>query len=122
MDEQRLRLGQAIRAARERKGWTQAELGKKVGAARETVGNWETGTTTPRNKIAALEETLGVRLSGGDVGGEQQDSATQMSIPEDAIEGLSPRGLREMKRRLEARAYIIRRELDRDEQMREGDE
>jgi DNA-binding XRE family transcriptional regulator len=53
-------IGQAIRAAREAKGLTQPELGVLVGAARETISRWETGTYTivPRTKIA-LESVLG---------------------------------------------------------------
>lgn len=51
--------GDEIRAARERAGLTQQQLGAAVGVGLRTVGNWERGTTVPRNRLAMLESVLG---------------------------------------------------------------
>lgn len=37
-------LGQRVRAAREARGWSQAELGRQVGLSGSAVGRIETGT------------------------------------------------------------------------------
>jgi transcriptional regulator with XRE-family HTH domain len=52
-------LGRRIKAARERRGWTQAQLGLEVGVGARTVGGWERGETTPMNRMGKLEEVLG---------------------------------------------------------------
>lgn len=51
--------GELIRAARERAGLSQEQLGALVGAHRASVGNWEKGTP-PRNKLGKLQEVLGL--------------------------------------------------------------
>ena len=40
-------LGQRLRAARQRKRWSQAELAERLGASLNTVSRWECGHTTP---------------------------------------------------------------------------
>lgn len=51
--------GRQIRAARERMGWTQADLAAAVGVGMRTVGNWERGDTVPKNRMAKLEHLFG---------------------------------------------------------------
>ena len=47
--------------ARERKGWTQAQLGEKVGVTEYTVFRWEHREAKPRSKyLLKLMEVLGV--------------------------------------------------------------
>lgn len=58
------RIGTSVKRARERKRWTQRELAAALGVNIKTVDNWENGRTSPRNSIGALEEVLGVSLSG----------------------------------------------------------
>lgn len=113
-----MRLGERIRIARERKGLTQAELAQEVGVARETVGNWETGQTSPRNKLTKLEEALSVQLAkrngegdskpryrlGLDVGVDSIGWAV-VQIPDEATEGLTEPELEELKAELNARAW-----------------
>lgn len=82
-------LGDRIRAARERKGLTQEGLGELIGVARETVGNWETGVSSPRNKMGALRDVLGDSLDGS-VSATDQDAGVLGSLPAEAIEGLGP--------------------------------
>lgn len=46
---------------RKSKGWSQEELGDKLGVTRQTVSKWELGSTTPEmGKIAALSELFGI--------------------------------------------------------------
>lgn len=109
------KLGERIRSARERLGMTQAELGEAVGAARETVGNWELGTTSPRNKLGKLREVLGENLDGS-VGAPDQDGGVLLSLPPDAFAGLSlsdrEEAISAAKAALLERAREIRRRLD----------
>lgn len=86
-------LGDRIRRAREQRGWTQAQLAAEVGVARETIGNWETGASNPRNAMGRLEHVLGKPLAGdlsASVRGAQDDvDAVLLDLPEEALEGLS---------------------------------
>ena len=50
--------GPEIRAARERKGWTQQQLAAEIKVGQRTIGNWERGETVPKNRMAALEAVL----------------------------------------------------------------
>lgn len=46
---------------RRRKGWSQEELGEKLGVTRQTVSKWELGATTPEmEKLAAISELFGI--------------------------------------------------------------
>jgi transcriptional regulator with XRE-family HTH domain len=55
-------LGTAIKRARERRRWTQRDLADKLGVDIKSVSNWETGRTSPKNSIGALEDVLGISL------------------------------------------------------------
>jgi transcriptional regulator with XRE-family HTH domain len=57
-------LGILIRRARERKHWTQAQLADAVGVSSRAVGDWERDVKAPRNRLGALEQVLGVDLTG----------------------------------------------------------
>ena len=50
-------LGEVLRAVREAKGWTQAEAGKRIGVAGNTISRWELGQLTPTGiqRARALE-------------------------------------------------------------------
>ena len=46
---------------RKSKGWSQEELGDKLGVTRQTISKWELGSTTPEmEKIAALSELFNI--------------------------------------------------------------
>lgn len=53
-------IGEAIRNAREAKGWTQVRLAEQVGAAPETICRWEMGhLSISRRSLIAVEALLG---------------------------------------------------------------
>ncbi len=54
--------GTEIRAARERAGLSQGELGALVGVTLRTIGNWERGETIPRNREAKIRQVLADQL------------------------------------------------------------
>ena len=56
-------IGERIRAARQRRRWTQRQLAEAVGVDRKTVDNWENGRTVPR-WLSPLEDALGTPLTG----------------------------------------------------------
>jgi len=45
-------LANRVRAAREAKGWTQAELAERIGVSRKTINTIENGVFTPSTVIA----------------------------------------------------------------------
>lgn len=66
-------LHDRIRRARERAGLTQQQLATEVGVGVRTIGNWERGESVPRNRLAKIEDVLGVSLRGT-VGPAPQDA------------------------------------------------
>jgi transcriptional regulator with XRE-family HTH domain len=50
-------LGEILRAVREAKGWTQAEAGRRIGVAGNTISRWELGQLKPTGiqRARALE-------------------------------------------------------------------
>ena len=57
-------LGTRIRRARERAKLSQEDLANAVGASVRAVGDWENDRRKPRNRLGAIEEVLGVDLTG----------------------------------------------------------
>ena len=48
---------------RKGRGWSQEELGERLGVTRQTVSKWELGSTTPEmEKLAAMGELFGISL------------------------------------------------------------
>lgn len=60
MSEPTVDLGQQIRRARERRGWTQQRLALEIGVGARTIGGWERGESVPMNRMGKLEEVLGI--------------------------------------------------------------
>src|SRR5690606_193153 len=50
--------GDQIRAARERRGWTQEQLARRLKGSMRTVGHWERGATVPLNRRGAIWDLL----------------------------------------------------------------
>lgn len=56
-----MEIGQRIKTAREKIGWSQRELGEKVGKDRKTITNYETGVTDPpAGVLVAMSRAIGV--------------------------------------------------------------
>lgn len=57
------KIGQMIRDARLRKGWTQTELATKLNVKQGTVGCWEIGYTFPRpGTLVRLSDLLEIPI------------------------------------------------------------
>lgn len=56
-----LLIGEKIMRLRQSKGYSQEELGEKLGVSRQAVSKWETGQTTPDvDKVVLMSEFFGV--------------------------------------------------------------
>ena len=54
-------IDEMIAKFRREKGWTQAELGERLGVSNQAVSKWESGMSVPDlNKIIAMSELFGV--------------------------------------------------------------
>lgn len=72
---------------RKSRGWSQEELGDKLGVTRQTVSKWELGSTTPEmEKIAAMSELFGITTDELIKGTAPEKNAvfTEDKIPEGA--------------------------------------
>ncbi len=76
-------LGTRIKRARERLRWRQIDLAKALSVDVKTVGNWERGQTIPRNRIGAIEETLGVEITESGPEDEVYTDPVELAIWED---------------------------------------
>ena len=106
-------LGDRIRRARENLDLTQRELSELVGVSRETVGNWETGTSTPRGKISRLEQALAIQLvkPADEPWATPTSPATILTLPEQVVDGLAIPELEELRADLVARSYTKSAEI-----------
>ena len=50
-----------IQQARQRRGWTQTELGERLGVGRRSVTNWEAGDVPP-GRVSEIGQVLGVEF------------------------------------------------------------
>ncbi len=76
-------IGMVLRAMRERRGATQADLARKLGVSQATVSRWEAGDDAPSTETlhalgfalgAAAEETLALASAAGHGGGGLPDA------------------------------------------------
>jgi HTH-type transcriptional regulator/antitoxin HipB len=67
-------LGALIREARLQRGWTQAELGRRIGRTQTVISTLERGAYTPRRPatLARLAEALGVPLAALEAAARRQ--------------------------------------------------
>ncbi|MDE6727032.1 MAG: helix-turn-helix domain-containing protein [Oscillospiraceae bacterium] len=63
---------------RKSRGWSQEELGERLGVTRQTVSKWELGATTPEmEKLAAMSELFGVSVDELIRGGSEFEQKTE---------------------------------------------
>ncbi len=69
---------------RKGRGWSQEELGERLGVTRQTVSKWELGSTTPEmEKLAAMGELFGITLDELVRGGESYRMSGE--VPEQKV-------------------------------------
>lgn len=72
-------FAEKITELRKQRGWSQEELGERLGVTRQTISKWELGMTTPEmEKLAAMSELFGISLDEL-VKGEKPQSAEPAS-------------------------------------------
>ena len=82
-------LADRIRKAREDKGWSQAELARRMNIQRSAVNQWERGTSGPkRENWPLLSSLLGwpqLGMTGNQTSGEQERKASASSASEEPM-------------------------------------
>ncbi len=56
-------LGNAIKNARQERGWSQGELAERIDVAQGLVSRWETGKSDPSHYLEELQQVLGQNLN-----------------------------------------------------------
>lgn len=70
-------FAERLMTLRRAKGWSQEELGERLGVTRQTVSKWELGSTTPElEKLSAMGELFGVSL-------DELVNGKQAALPEE---------------------------------------
>lgn len=73
-------FAERLMALRRAKGWSQEELGEKLGVTRQTVSKWELGSTTPEmEKLSAMGGLFGVSLDEL-VNGEREQTPVEKPL------------------------------------------
>ena len=58
-----MKFSEKLIELRKSRGWSQEELGERLGVTRQTVSKWELGATTPEmEKLSAMSELFGVSV------------------------------------------------------------
>ena len=66
-------------ALRRREGWSQEELGNRIGVTRQTVSKWELGLTTPElEKLVQLADVFGMTT-------DQLVGRTAATVPQEPV-------------------------------------
>ena len=98
--------GRNIATMRDLRGMTQDELGRHVGAHKQTVSRWETGDImAPVDKLTRIAQALGVETSWLISEGDLEAESLSLALGEDAA---VPSALVEQIRKLPP---VARREL-----------
>ena len=83
-------IGKNIACFRKAKGWTQAELGEKIGVSNQSVSKWESETSMPDVMLLpALADAFGCyidELFSRDIKTEiHYDLCTELPFPDDTV-------------------------------------
>ena len=77
-----MNFSQKLMELRRAKGWSQEQLGEKLGVTRQTISKWELGQTTPElEKLAAMSDLFGITT----------DELIKGTSPEPQIQEIKPR-------------------------------
>lgn len=56
-----MKFSEKLTELRHSRGWSQEQLGERLGVTRQTVSKWELGSTTPElEKLAMMSDIFGV--------------------------------------------------------------
>lgn len=103
-----IRIGTAIRRARERKRWSQKDMADRLGVSRSAVNAWENGRAYPQNSIGALEELLGISLTEDTIDDPAlaaEDEWERLVLADPALRTREKRDIILRARRLRAELY-----------------
>ena len=58
-----MKFSEKLTELRHSRGWSQEQLGERLGVTRQTVSKWELGSTTPElEKLAMMSDIFGVKI------------------------------------------------------------
>ena len=78
-----MNFAEKLMELRRSKGWSQEQLGEKLGVTRQTISKWELGDTTPEmEKIAILSDIFGITTDELIKGEPPKAAANTASLPE----------------------------------------
>lgn len=84
-----MKFSEKLTELRHSRGWSQEQLGERLGVTRQTVSKWELGSTTPElEKLAMMSDIFGVSTDEL-IKGEPQE-ASRPSEPAEAIQDTKP--------------------------------
>lgn len=82
-----------LAASRRKKGVNQTELAREIGVSAQSVQQWESGSTMPRNKrVEAVAKALGVSQEWLMFGGDEEGSSSliQSGVVREWVDGEEP--------------------------------
>ena len=87
-----MKFSEKLTELRHSRGWSQEQLGERLGVTRQTVSKWELGSTTPElEKLAIMSDIFGVSTDEL-IKGEPQEASRpfEPSEPAEAIQDTKP--------------------------------
>ena len=87
-----MKFSEKLTELRHSRGWSQEQLGERLGVTRQTVSKWELGSTTPElEKLAMMSDIFGVSTDEL-IKGEPQEASrpSEPSEPAEAIQDTKP--------------------------------
>jgi transcriptional regulator with XRE-family HTH domain len=110
----RMELGRRIAKTRKRRGWSQAELARRLKVSRERLSKWERGQNAPSlEDLATLSEVLEVPLEGLGLGRTERQTLSPAELSELVFHlGALARLLKPWKERQGTREGAGRRKKD----------
>lgn len=87
-----MKFSEKLTELRHSRGWSQEQLGERLGVTRQTVSKWELGSTTPElEKLAMMSDIFGVSTDEL-IKGEPQEASrpSEPSEPAEAIQYTKP--------------------------------